>query len=175
MRLLAIYSLFALGGAAALIYQIVWMRSFRLVFGSTAMAASAVLAAFFLGMSLGNFLGVRLARHGGALRRYGAAEIVIGLSALTVALWLAAFRTLYPALWSTVGGTGLMTVCRLALAFIALAVPTIAMGAKLPLISRALVTAHDHVARRTGMVYAANTLGPPRASCTKAEIAAPVR
>ena len=41
-----------LSGGAALIYEAVWLRWFRLLFGNTAYAASATLSAFFAGMAL---------------------------------------------------------------------------------------------------------------------------
>lgn len=86
MRWLVVYRLFNIGGAAGLIYQIAWMRWFRLVLGSTAMAASAVIAAFFLGMSLA-IPSAPTSRD--VVRRYATAEILVGIFSLTVAFWLA--------------------------------------------------------------------------------------
>ena len=60
-----LFSLFSASGFAALIYQVMWMRSFGLVFGSSTRAAAIVLAAFFFGMALGNWQGGRLARSRG--------------------------------------------------------------------------------------------------------------
>src|SRR6185436_3562680 len=75
---LVLYALFLLSGVAALVYEVLWMRSFSLIFGSTTRAAAAVLGAFFAGLAVGSALGARLA--GGratALRRYGFAEIAV--------------------------------------------------------------------------------------------------
>ena len=78
-----LYALFFLSGVAALIYEVMWMRSFSLVFGSTSRAAAAVLGAFFGGLALGSLVGARLAdRRAAALWRYGVAEIAIGAGAL---------------------------------------------------------------------------------------------
>jgi spermidine synthase len=66
-----LYLLFVLSGLSALVYEVMWTRSFSLVFGSTTHAASVVLAAFFFGMGLGNLLGGRLAKgRTGALFAY---------------------------------------------------------------------------------------------------------
>src|SRR5207237_8047117 len=47
-------------GACALIYQTVWMREFRLVFGASTFATAAVLALFMGGLGVGSaVLGIR--------------------------------------------------------------------------------------------------------------------
>lgn len=157
----AIYLLFLLSGVAALVYQVMWTRSFGLVFGSTTRAASAVLAAFFTGLALGSWLGGRLAAgRATALRRYAVAEFAIAGGALLVAVWLALFRTAYPALYASPLGSGAgLVLCQLLLAFVALAPPCVAMGTTLPLITRALVTTPAHFGRRVASAYALNTLG----------------
>ena len=72
-----LYAIFFASGCAALVYQVMWTRSFGLVFGSTTRAAAVVLAAFFLGMAGGNWLGRapgrRCARRGAASLRLGRA------------------------------------------------------------------------------------------------------
>jgi spermidine synthase len=155
-----LYGLFALGGASALVYEVLWMRSFRLVFGSSTRSAAAVLAAYFAGMALGNWIGAKLARRGRPVRLYGLCELGVGLSALLVAPWLSLFDSLYPGVYAWAGARpALLALAKLGLAGLALAPPAIAMGATLPLASRAVVTRTEHVARRTGLLYAANVLG----------------
>jgi spermidine synthase len=155
-----LYLLFALGGVSGLIYEVIWMRSFRVVFGSSTRSAAVVLAAYFGGTALGSLIGARLAQRERPLRLYGWTEIGVGLSALLVAPWLWLFGALYPALWSGLVERGpLLGAAKLALAFAALGPPTLAMGVTLPLVSRAAVTRADHVARRTGLLYALNVTG----------------
>ncbi len=50
---LAISALVFAGGACALIYQTLWMREFRLVFGASTAANAAVVAIFMGGLGLG--------------------------------------------------------------------------------------------------------------------------
>jgi spermidine synthase len=155
-----IYLLFTLGGVSALIYEVIWMRSFRVVFGSSTRSAAVVLAAYFGGMALGSLLGAHLAGRSRPLRLYGAAEIAVGLTALLVHAWLALFVSIYPELYTASGGqTGLLAAGKLLLAFAAMGLPTVAMGVTLPLVSRAVVRRTDHVARRTGLLYALNIVG----------------
>jgi len=157
-----LYALFVASGLTALVYEVMWMRSFSLVFGSSTRAASVVLASFFSGMAIGNLLGGRLARRSrsGALLGYALAELAIAAGALLVLAWLAVYRAGYPALYQSRLGTGPgLTALQLLLAFAAMAPPCAAMGATLPLISHALVSHAGHLGRRVGGVYALNTLG----------------
>ncbi len=154
------YILFALGGVSAVIYEVTWARCFRLVFGSSARAAAAVLAAYFLGLALGYLVGAHLRRRGKCIRSYGLTEIAIGLTAILVPGWLSLFADYYPTLFQLAAGSPwLLPTGRLMLALVALAPPTIGMGITLPLVTQAMVTRTDHVARRTGFIYAINILG----------------
>ena len=50
-----IYLLFFLSGAAGLVYEVVWSRLLKDVFGVTAHAVAAVLATFLGGLALGSW------------------------------------------------------------------------------------------------------------------------
>lgn len=156
-----LYVLFFASGMTGLIFEVMWMRSFSLVFGSTTRAAAAVLASFFAGMAIGNALGGRLARpRGPALRRYGVAEIAVAIGALAVEAWLLLFHSIYPALYQSALGSGPgMPIVKGLLALVAMGPPCVAMGVTLPLMSRALVARTGHLGRRLGGIYALNTVG----------------
>ena len=64
---------FTLSGVSGLIYELVWMRRLTLIFGSTTLAASTVLAALMGGLALGSYLLGRVAdrRTETALFTYG--------------------------------------------------------------------------------------------------------
>src|SRR5882672_12654049 len=86
-------------GLCALIYQTVWLREFRLVFGASTAASAAVLGIFMGGLGAGSLvLGKRAVGQGNPLRFYGKLELAIALSAgLTPGLvWVA--RHIYFAL-----------------------------------------------------------------------------
>lgn len=157
-RVPVLYALFLLSGMAALIYEVMWMRSFSLIFGSTTRAAAAVLGAFFGGLAVGGLAGARLAeRRESALWRYGVAEIAVAAGALLVPVWTGLFGAFYPRLYHA-GGPAL-AAAKLALAFVAMGLPCVAMGATLPLITRALVAVPGHLGRRAGVAYGLNTFG----------------
>src|SRR5262245_6187477 len=86
----AVLLLMAFGsGAASLIYQVVWMRRLALVFGSTTLATSTVLAAFLGGLAIGTVLWGRLSdrRPHSTLTIFGVVEIVTGLYGFA-SLWI---------------------------------------------------------------------------------------
>jgi spermidine synthase len=158
--LAAVYGLFAAGGAAALIYEVMWMRGFRLVFGSSSQSAAVVLAAFFSGMALGNLLGARLANRPAPLRVYGILEILVGSSALLVGGFLWLYELVYPGTYDWLRTTpGVLTAGKLLLALLALLPPTIAMGATLPVLSQLVADRPELVARRTSWLYMLNIAG----------------
>src|SRR5512134_1736923 len=92
-----------LSGAAALVYESLWMRSFGLVFGSTTGAVALVLAVFMGGLALGS---AAAARRPAAdpLAAYGRVEIAAGACALLTLPLLRALPAAYAAL---AGGAGL--------------------------------------------------------------------
>ena len=154
--------LFTVSGACGLIYEIVWMRRLALVFGSTTLAVSTVLAAFMGGLALGSLRFGRVADRDPvrALRVYGRLEIGIGILAVAVPLLLKAAAAVYLGLEPALEGSPfLFFALQFALAAGVLVLPTTLMGGTLPLLSRYAVASSSEVARRVGGLYAANTLG----------------
>jgi len=154
-------ALFFASGALALVYQVLWQRQLALLFGSGSAATAAVLAAFLAGLGLGSAWIGRLApRCGRPLRAYAGLELLIGLAALGVPWALSAFEPAFPWLEQRLGDNhAALLAAKSAVAFLALAVPTIAMGATLPMLAQGL----DHGPRRFGLTagryYVANTAG----------------
>ena len=73
---------FALSGFAGIVYQIGWARQFALVFGTTEVAVTLVLAAYMAGLGLGAWLVQRfLTVIDRPVRAYAALELLIGVSA----------------------------------------------------------------------------------------------
>src|ERR1700686_1626946 len=91
-----IYLIFLLSGAAALIYEVVWVRFLSLVFGGSHLAVTTVLAVFMGGLALGSYtIGKRVGNFRRLLRLYGFLELGIALSAL---LFVALIH-FYPAIY----------------------------------------------------------------------------
>ena len=58
---LAVFGLFFFSGSCALVYQITWMRLFRLVMGNTVFTSATVLTAFMAGLAIGSFVALKMA------------------------------------------------------------------------------------------------------------------
>src|SRR3990172_959308 len=89
---------FFLSGFAALLYQTAWTRELSFVFGTSALAVAAVLAAYMGGLALGAAAGARYAKR---LRRpvlaYGALELAIAVCALLIPWGIRGVDALYVA------------------------------------------------------------------------------
>ena len=147
-----LYILFFLSGFPALIYQIVWQRTLFAVYGVNIESVTIVVSAFMLGLGIGSLLGGRLSRDPKAplLLLFAGVEIgiaVYGAASLEIFHWVAA---------STAGAPPLRAGM---LSFALVLVPTVLMGATLPLLVAQLVKLSGNVGQSVGMLYFANTLG----------------
>ncbi|MFN7976764.1 MAG: fused MFS/spermidine synthase [Vicinamibacterales bacterium] len=151
--------LFFLSGACGLTYQVLWLRLLSLVFGVTVHAASTVLASFMAGLALGAWLADRLARRGHPLRVFAALEGGIAVSALATPWLLDVAALLYRPLATTAPDSlPLLTVARVVASSAVLIVPTVLMGATLPVLSQAAMV-RQAAGARLGALYAVNTAG----------------
>src|SRR5687767_4844237 len=148
-------------GFCALIYQTVWLRQFRLIFGASTLASAAVIAIFMGGLGIGgHFLGRRIDRSANPLAFYGVLEVGVALSAAATPLLLWIVRAGYLAIGGSFALGGFMaTIVRLLLATIVLAIPTFLMGGTLPAAARSVEHGGDQGRRSLAVLYATNTLG----------------
>ena len=153
--------LFFLSGASGLIYQVLWLRLLGLVFGVTVQAASTVWAAFMAGLAAGSVAGGRIGdRSARPLLWFGAAEALIGITALLTPGALDGLQHVYAALSPRLPESlAAMTIVRLALAFAVLLVPTMLMGASLPLIVKSALFRREDLGGRISLLYGINTAG----------------
>jgi spermidine synthase len=148
-------------GLSSLAYELVWMRELRLVFGSSTMSTSAVLAIFMGGIGFGSiFLGRKAERHGNPLRLYGYFELIIAVSAMFTPFLILFIENIY----LRTGGVQSLgflpaTLLRLFLSTLVLGVPTFFMGGTLPAIAKAIVNEFDLGRRELGFLFGINTLG----------------
>ncbi len=153
--------LFTLSGAAALIYQVLWVRELGLLFGSTAQAAALTIAIFFAGIALGGWLFGRLSgRLKRPLRAFGLVEIGVAATALGHFLVADAYFALYPALFAMVGGSVVLeTALKAGVAATILLPSAVLMGGTLPLMGQHVIRARDSLGRLGSALYALNTAG----------------
>jgi spermidine synthase len=159
--LLALALFFFCSGLSALVYQVLWLRMLGWVFGVTIYAASAVWATFMAGLAIGSYVaGVAGDRVRNPLRWFGATEILIGATALGTPWLLEALQQLYVRLYPSLPeGLAALTTARLLMAFAVLIVPTVLMGATLPLVLKASTFRSSSLAEQVGLLYGSNALG----------------
>jgi spermidine synthase/MFS family permease len=153
--------MFVASGFAALMYQVLFSKSLALTFGSTSTATYTVLAVYMGGMALGAWLGGRLAQvRADALKLYAWCELGIGAYCLATPLIFQGIQALYVAL---AGGlapdAGMLTALRVLLGASALLVPTVLMGATLPILARYFEMRAVSLGTSVALLYGANTLG----------------
>lgn len=151
--------LVALSGAAALVYESLWMRSFGLIFGGTTSAVAMVLAVFMGGLALGSALAARRPAAQ-PLRAYARVELLAGVTALLSLPLLRALPWAYGLLVARAGPTGALEHLGIAaLAALVLLPPTVLLGATVPLAVEFLARAGTEVHAGFGRLYLLNTLG----------------
>lgn len=141
-------------GAAALIYQVLWVRQLSLVVGVDVYAVTVAVSAFFGGLALGGWLLGRLAeRSRRPLRLY--AGIEAGIAALAVAATFALGSAAAPFVFleARVGSLAWL------LPMVLVALPAALMGGTLPVLVRVIAPLQEELGGAGGALYAANTAG----------------
>ena len=156
-----VFAVFFISGACGLIYEVVWSRMMMLLFGRSVLAVSTVLAAFMSGLALGSYvLGKYADRSRNPLRLYAIYEIGVGLTAFIVSFLLIRITPVYVWVHATLGeNPPAFAFVRFTIAFALLIVPTVLMGATLPILSRLIVKQLSLVGKELGLLYAINTMG----------------
>ena len=148
--------LIAASGFATLSWEVIWQLKSTLALGVSAWGTAITLAVTMGGMSLGGFVMGRALRDvpsGRAIRLYGALELVVGFSGLFLN---AAFRGLERLdAWAYAGLPGSGSLVHMAGIIAVLGVPTICMGATLPVFGLLAVESRISIAE----LYGLNTLG----------------
>lgn len=165
--------LFFASGAAALIYETVWVREFGRFLGNTSRSAALVTGLFVGGLGIGSFLVGRMNFLKSATgirplwKAYAVCEALIGLAALVTLAAEKALPRFLPSstasyhlnesgFWGLTPGSILAQLLVLALLILP---TTVLMGATLPLLLR--ITRDSDVSNgwRFGLLYGANTAG----------------
>jgi spermidine synthase len=155
-------ALFLVSGATGLLYEVAFSKFLATIFGATAYAVSTVLASFMAGLALGAHVGGRYARR---VRRplvaYGVLELTVGaVCALTPSIFAALSAAYVAMARSAPESLPLLTFMRAALTVGVVVLPTVAMGATLPVLSRQIAgRGASEGGRRLAWLYGINTFG----------------
>ena len=141
-------------GAAALIYQVLWIRELSIVVGIEVYSITIAVSAFFAGLAGGSAIFGRLAdRWQRPLLLYCFLETGVALTGVTATILLSRAAEPFVLLQAR---TGLLAWL---LPFLLVGVPSFLMGGTLPAAIRALAAGSRHLSETGGRVYAANTAG----------------
>ncbi|MGF6310749.1 putative membrane-bound spermidine synthase [Bradyrhizobium sp. i1.8.4] len=144
--------LFFFSGLPALIYQLTWQRSLFRIFGVNTESVTIVVTAFMLGLGLGSLVGGLITR-----RRAVQPLLLLGIiETLTAAFGLASLW-----IFDRVGDLTLdwSPPAIAAVNLMLVLIPTLLMGATLPILVSHLVRTSGQTARSVGLLYYVNTLG----------------
>lgn len=147
-----LHAAFVLSGLTALLYQILWQRALFGIFGSNSESVAVVVAAFMIGLGFGSLAGgwISTAVPDSLPRLFAAAEFVIGLYG-----WFS--LDLFHVAGGLLPGAGTWLSGIMAFALVLL--PTLLMGATLPLLVAHRVRETGEVGRSVSGLYFVNTLG----------------
>ena len=141
-------------GAAALVYQVLWVKQLTLVVGIDVYAVTTAVAAFFAGLALGGALFGRCVDHRARpLRLYAVLELGIAVLGVLGTFALGDAAPLFAATGDRIG------LLAWAVPFLLVGVPAVLMGGTLPVLVRAQAPGTGQVAGIGGRLYAANTAG----------------
>lgn len=148
---------FLASGFAALLYQVVWQRSLFAIYGINIQSVTVVVTAFMLGLGFGSLAGGAVSKNPArpALLLFGLVELgtcAFGLVSLSLFHWVGRFTLDLPPV-----ATAVVTL-------LLVLVPTMCMGATLPLLVAHMVRKNGNVGRSVGQLYFVNTLGSALAS-----------
>lgn len=143
---------FFLSGFAALVYQLAWQRLLFVVIGVDIESVTIIVSTFMLGLGIGAVLGGQWAdrRPQHILTAFCVAEALIAAYGLVSVDLLQACALLF---------AGLSRPAAAALSFALLILPTLCMGATLPMLVAHGWQRSGNVGVSTGTLYFINTLG----------------
>ncbi|MGB0637736.1 MAG: fused MFS/spermidine synthase [Myxococcota bacterium] len=153
--------LFLASGATSLVYQTVWERQLNLIFGTSQIAVSTVLAAFMTGLAMGGFSGGRRAdKIKRPIRAYAFLEFAIGVYAVAFPWLLDMVQPLYLGFYHMFQPSPTMfATFQFVLLGSMLLPPTFCMGMTLPLLARFATMGRGNAGTQIGRLYGANTIG----------------
>jgi spermidine synthase len=151
-RIHPLYALFFFSGFPALIYQLTWQRSLFRIFGVNTESVTIVVTAFMLGLGLGSLVGGWI-----TTRRNADALLLLAMIELSTAAFGVVSLPLFELVGRLVLNWSLPAVAAINLALVL--VPTLLMGATLPILISHLARMSGQIGSVVGTLYYVNTLG----------------
>ena len=144
--------LFFFSGFPALVYQLTWQRELFRIFGVNSESVTIVVTAFMLGLGLGSLAGGWISRQ----PRIGLLPLLATIELLTAAFGIVSL-SVFEQVGALIVNWPLAAVAAANLLLVI--VPTLLMGATLPILVSHLVRHAGEVGGAVGLLYYVNTLG----------------
>jgi spermidine synthase len=144
--------LFFFSGFPALIYQLTWQRELFRIFGVNSESVTIVVTAFMLGLGLGSLAGGWLSRR----RGISLLPLLAAIEIITATFGMVS-QSVFEEVGALVVNWSLPAVAAVNLLLVI--VPTLLMGATLPILVSHLVRRSGQVGNAVGLLYYVNTLG----------------
>jgi spermidine synthase len=151
-----ILCLYFLSGFSALLYQVIWQRIITLTIGVDTFSVSLIVAIFMLGLGFGSLLGGALADR---LSSKTALFVFVVLEALIGSFALYSKVILYDSIYLSSVHLNYTTGVLAAIYLLILLLPTVCMGATLPILSRAIANSLTLAPREVSVIYGMNICG----------------
>ncbi len=148
----ALFVLFFFSGFPALIYQLVWQRALFRILGVNIESVTITVTAFMLGLGLGSLAGGLLSR-----KQRLPPLLILGLIEAVTGIFGYFSMDIFQKVGTLVLGQPLPVTAAVTLALVL--IPTLLMGATLPLLVAHLVRRLAGVGDAVGQLYYVNTLG----------------
>lgn len=147
-----LHAVFLMSGISALLYQMIWQRALMLIYGTNIESVSLVVSAFLVGLGLGSIAGGELSKSSrlSPILLFAMAEFLVGIygiCSLGLFRWVGRYT-----LTLGMAETGFLV-------FSLVFIPTLMMGATLPLLVAHRVQSTAHVGRSVTWLYSVNTIG----------------
>jgi len=156
--------LFFASGIAALVYQVTWQRALFSCFGVNIESTTLVVTIFMFGLGVGSIVGGLVSRGADGrtlIKGFLACELIVGAFGLISVPLIREVGSLTVS--SSLLGTALVI-------FGLLLIPTLLMGATLPLLVTYAHRQFSNVGRSVGLLYFVNTLGSALACYLTADV-----
>ncbi|MDI6809590.1 MAG: fused MFS/spermidine synthase [Candidatus Eisenbacteria bacterium] len=153
---------YGISGFGALALEVVWTKLLCGVLGTTVYAFSAMLTTFLFGLALGSWVISAAGRlkEANPIILLGCLQLGVGCLVLATIPVFGILPILFFKLFGFFGPQwSSQTVLRFSISFLIMILPTFFLGGTFPLAARAFCGRLDHLGKRIGVLYAANTVG----------------
>ena len=154
-----VYFLFFFSGFTSLVYEIAWSRILSTILGNTSLAITVVVSIFLGGVSAGSFVAPRVSfLNRNPFRSYGLLELFVGAYSISTPFLAGWIDHIYSYGYESVAGNFWLSILVKALLTLLLfGLPSVAMGATLPLLVRCF--SEETRRKSAGLLYGINTTG----------------